>query len=511
MQNLLGGVSRGQDSRGRGLIVVSNRGPIEHYVDTTGQIRHRSAGGGVAVALSNALRDKAAIWLASSGGAADAEVASRSFYIPLGDRAQLRLLSINEAMYNAFYGTFANPVLWFIQHGLASSLDATSSDTLSAWRDGYVPVNRIFAEAAVRELDKRGSNQVMLHDYHFYLCARMIRRLRPNVALQHFTHIPWPRPDAWRVLPDAIVAQICRGLLGNDSVVFQTAVDAENFLDSCRVYLHDEAAVCSRQGEVGHEGRITRVWSNPISVDVDELERLSVDPDVLRCKDIVRRSPDEKLIVRVDRLDPSKNALRGFEAFELMLERDASMRGKVRFVAYLVPTRDSMKVYREYAGQVAQTVERINQRFGNRDWQPVQVIAGHDRPRAIAGLQQYDVLMVNSLADGMNLVAKEGIVVNRRDGALVLSRDAGACHELAEGALTVDPSDVSATAQALLTGLHMPALERRRRSLRLKHAVDEHQVSDWFSALQKDIDATGYIHRVFPYPSLMPSLQAVSA
>jgi trehalose 6-phosphate synthase len=472
------------------LVLVSNRGPIEHFIDDFGRLRRRPAGGGVAVALSSVLKTEPVTWIAAACGFADRVASITKDYIPLGDDSDLRLLNLPDAVYDAHYQTFCNPLLWFVQHSLADQLSRrdVEAEALAAWRDGYVQANRIFAAAVIDALRGDGSGErVMLHDYHLYLASRLIRLARPNVAMQQFVHIPWPGAEVWQALPAALVREICRGLLGNDSVVFQTDGDVENFLNTCRVYLGDEVDIRGCRREVRHDGRITEVWSNPISVDLQALESLSESAEVASYKAELSPARKEQLIVRVDRLDPSKNVHRGFEAYELLLRRNKGLRGRVRFAAFLVPSRAGIPEYDDYAERTLALVERINAEFGTPDWQPISLYYEQNRARALAGLALYDVLLVNSVADGMNLVAKEGAALNERDGVLVLSREAGCFEQLSRGCLPIDPPDVPGTADALERALTLGAQERRQLADFNRFAVSCFELEDWLRAQLKDL------------------------
>jgi len=478
-----------EDRASKRLILVSNRGPVEHYLDHLGQITRRPAAGGVAVALASVARMQPVTWLAGACSVPDRVAASSGQRLPLGNDSEVKLVDLPDETHEAFYHRFCNPLLWFVQHSLANELDGSTvqNDATESWRTGYFPVNRLFAESAVEEIDRIGGRgRVMLHDYHLYLAPRLIRRLRPHAVLQQFVHVPWPRPRAWLALLDALVRQICDGLLANDSVSFQTEDCAENFVGTCRAYLGEGVSVGSR-GDVAYLERSTSVWSNPISVDSTELQEIMASQQVRRYKQALDSST-ARTIVRVDRLDPSKNIVRGFEAYELLLDRRPDLLGSVRFLAFLVPSRNGIAEYDSYEREAFELVERINSRYGRSDWQPITVFHEHNREQALAALGSYDVLLVNSVADGMNLVSKEGPMVNENDGVLVLSCNAGSFQQLREAVLVVDPLDIPGTAGALEAGLSMRSEERRRRSCMLRSAISSHQLADWLRALLKDLN-----------------------
>ncbi len=477
------------DRSRRRLLIVSNRGPVEHYVDGAGRLSKRLAGGGVSTALTCVASRMPTTWIASAISTADRAAAADHSCLALGGGKRLRLVSHDPDAYELFYATFCNPILWFLQHSLWGRLQRPelARQVAQAWERGYLPVNEAFAAAVDDELRLgAGPARVMLHDYHLYVAPLFIRDRHPGAALQHFIHIPWPRPHAWTVLPRQIVESICEGLLANDSVVFQTESSAHNFLLTCAAFLED-AGICYASRTVARNGRRTLVRANPISVDVSDLRACVSSPEGIAYRDALARQVGERTIVRVDRLDPSKNIAGGFRAFERLLQRHPEWIGRVKFLAFLIPSRTSIPEYRSCAGEVFDVIRAVNERYGQPHWTPVAVFHEHNRPQALAALTLYDVLLVNPLADGMNLVSKEGPVLNRRDGVLVLSTAAGSYVELREGALPVWPEDIERTAEALHAALCLPPAERRTRADRLRRAVLEHDLDHWLGLLLDDL------------------------
>ena len=473
------------------LLIVSNRGPIEYYHDETGRLRRRRASGGVASALTSIANSAPISWIATAATAADREVAMNGGILDVGEGTRLRLVAAPKEAYDLFYGTFCNPILWFLQHSLWERLDRrdTRSEAIHAWEHGYLPVNQAVAETVASEFrSTRNCGTVMLHDYHLYAAPMFIRNLCPCASLQHFIHIPWPSLEAWQELPRQIVDSICEGLLSNDSVVFQTERWAQDFLLMCWAFF-PSARVDFSEGIVTYRGRRTRVSANPISVDVFDLRSQLSSPEARPYYSRLASETAEKTIVRVDRLDPSKNVDAGFRAFGLMLEQHPEWSGRVRMLSFLVPSRTSIPEYRSYAEDVFALADEINDRYGGGDWTPIKVFYEHDRLQALVALSLYDVLMVNPLVDGMNLVSKEGPVLNRRDGALVLSEAAGSFEELREGALSVRPEDIEGTAEALFTALTLGEEERRERSALMRRAVLRHDIGRWLQVQLHDLAA----------------------
>jgi trehalose 6-phosphate synthase len=472
---------------GRRLVIASNRGPLEY--EEMGDRRkptYRIGCGGLVTALSAGARLADVTWVAAALTEADRHVAARGGPAPEDSRAvgcQVRFVAPDRRAYHLHYNVFSNPILWFLHHSMLEGLRRRDlwGQMERSWEKGYVPVNRAFADAVVEELRRPGSaGVVLLQDYHLHLAGRYVRDRAPGAVLQHFVHVPWPEPDAWLDIPWYITQAICDGLLANDVVRFQTQKSAHNFLLTCLDYVRG-AFIDFEKAVVSYEGRRIRVRSGAISVDPRYLQRKAASPEAQRYLKKLGPLAGERTIVRVDRVDPSKNVLGGFQAFDLLLRQHPELRGRVKFLAFLVPSRTGIPEYRRYADRVFRLVDHINARYGDESWRPIEVFYENNFEQALAGMTLYDVLLVNSLADGMNLVAKEGPAVNQRDGVLVLSTRAGAFQELGEGALAVNPQDVNGTAEALWQALVMPTSERRRRASLLRAAITERPLLTWMS------------------------------
>ena len=480
----------------RGLILASNRGPIEYHVNAEGKLQWRRGSGGVVTALSAISQYVDLTWVASAMGEADRRAADRAqgecFEAPLqGHNLHLRFVVSPGNTYHKFYSVFCNPLLWFLQHYMWNSAHTPNVDARAydAWENGYVAVNKSFAHAVIDEALKYDLPPlVMLHDYHLYLAAGYIRERIPDIFLQHFTHIPWPGPYYWQLLPCSIRKAICQGLCANDIVGLQTVRDVQNFLHTCEVFV-EGAEVDYKNRTISVEGHMTKVNPYPISVDVTHLRKSVNTPWVKEYEEKLRALCGAKTIVRVDRMEPSKNIVRGFRAFEMMLDRHPELAENVNVLAFLVPSRTHIRQYQRYAQEVNDTIEAINSKYGNKEWQPITVFYENNYAQAIAGLRLYDVLLVNPVIDGMNLVAKEGPTVNARDGVLVLTETAGAHEQLGEHALSIGPTDLEATTQALYRALTMPAEERRQRAAALRKSIEEEDVTVWLQRQLEDITA----------------------
>ena len=448
--------------RRRPLIVVSNRGPVSYDRDEHGARIERRGGGGLVTALRGLREQHDVTWIASASTDEDRVVATEG-------GTDVVLVAHDPRAYDAYYNVIANPLLWFVQHSLWGLAEAPVIDrsTHAAWHDGYAAVNAAFAAAVVAQLDNRPDAIVFFHDYHLYLAPRLVRNAHPQALLAQFVHIPWPADLS--ALPHALRDPILDGLLANDVVGFHTERWARNFSATC--------------GDVGE----TNVTHHAISVDPQEFDELAASDAVHEQEALIERA--EKLIVRVDRTDPSKNIVRGFRAFELFLAEHPEWHKRVTMLALLDPSRQAVPEYVAYLEQIERAVTDVNARFGADGWQPVDLQVADNFPQSVAAYKQYDVLLVNAVYDGLNLVAKEGPLVNTRDGVLVLSENAGAHEELEPWALTVNPFDIAGQADALHEALTMPADERRRRAAGLREQVRTHDIAAWTEAQLADFDA----------------------
>ena len=478
----------------RNLILVSNRGPATFSLDAAGTRVAARGAGGLVSALSGLIARHDVTWIASAMSDEDREVAAEHGNGAWEDRAadgsdyRLRLVSHDPQAYDRYYNVVANPVLWFVQHYLWDLVNAQVVDQglHEAWSEGYATVNANFADAILHELDRAPEAPVFFHDYHLYLAPALVREAAPDASLAHFVHIPWAQPDYWRVLPEPIRRAVHEGLLANDIVGFHTSRWRRNFLRSCEDIT--DAEVDFETGDVRHNGRTICTRVRPISVDVGEFDDLARSDAVRAEEENIRSARREFLIVRVDRTDPSKNVVRGFRAYELFLEAHPELHGRVSMLALLDPSRQDIPEYAEYLAAIQRAARTVNDRFGHADWVPLDMSIEDNLPRAVAAYKQYDVLLVNAIFDGMNLVAKEAPLVNERDGVLVLSENTGVHEELGEWALTVNPFDVTAQAEALHEALAMAGDERGQRQESIRTHVRAHDIDGWIEAQLHDLD-----------------------
>jgi trehalose 6-phosphate synthase len=470
----------------RVLIIAANRGPVTFEMAEDGRLQFQRGEGGLVTALLGLGQHADATWIACAQTEADATWREGSVVLSdYGSAIRVQFLSPEASAYEGYYNVIANPLLWFLQHSMWDVPRAPVIDraTWQAWEDGYVAVNRLFAEAIVEQVRATPRpTLVMLQDYHLYLVARFLRqgmRPRERPTVLHFVHIPWPGPEYWRILPPVMRQAILDGLCAVDVLGFQTGEDGLNFIRTCESYLPG-AHVNFRRGRVWYRNHATHVRDFPISIDVETLRQLAASQEVAEYRSEIQDAVgDQQLIVRIDRTEPSKNIVRGFQAFEEMLELYPEHHGQVQLLALLVPSRMDVDEYRDYLDELMAAAGRINARYGTSEWEPVRLLVGESYPRAVAILQLYNVLLVNPIADGMNLVAKEGPIVNQRDGVLILSEGAGAHQQLEPGAIVISPCDVYATAQALHQALVMSPEERLERAARLCWLIQREDITAW--------------------------------
>jgi trehalose 6-phosphate synthase len=462
----------------RRLIVVSNRAPNSYAREHGRRVARRGAGG-LVTALGPLVSHHDVTWIASAISDEDRAVAAEGAVEETardGSRYRLHLIAHPPEAYDLYYSVIANPVLWFVQHGLWERKHDPGQSLDRAWREGYVPVNEAFAAAVVEELEREPA-AVLFHDYHLYLAPGLVRSRRPEAPLTHFTHIPWVGPGEWSVLPEPIVRSIHEGLLAADVVSFHTQRWRAAFLETAR--------------SLGLEPEEARVTAHPISIDPDEFAAIARSEPVLERERELQAWRPERLILRVDRTDPSKNVPRGLEAFQLLLERRPDLRGKVGMLALLDPSRQEIPEYLEERERIEAGAAAVEARFPGA----LTLAIADDFPASVAAYKQFDVLLVNAVMDGLNLVAKEAAVVNDRAGVVALSENAGAFEELGDWVVPVDPLDVEATADALERALDLGERERRAWQQAIREHVHAHDLERWIEAQLADLDRASSIRR----------------
>jgi len=452
------------------LVVVSNRGPVTFRREVDGSVAAVRGAGGLVAALAPLADHRPVAWVASAMSDADREVAAGGpgdLRSESGAPLRLHLVAHEPEAYRLFYTVVANPVLWFVQHGLWDLKHDPTADLAHPWAEGYVAVNRGLAAAAVAELDRLPGAPLLMQDYHLYVAPALVRAVRPHARIATFIHIPWVGPDAWSVLPSDISAAVHEGVLACDSIGFHTERWRSEFVESCEALLGR-----------GAEAEL-RSHANPLSIDAESFSRLAGTAGVRERAAALAAERPEILVLRVDRTDPSKNAVRGFDSFGLLLERDPSLHGRIGLVALLDPSRQEIPEYVAYRAATEAAAAAVNRRFATPRWEPIRLDVRDDFLASVAAYTNYDVLLVNPVMDGLNLVAKEAPLVNDRSGTLVLSRQAGAFDEIGSFAVGVDPLDVPDQADALARAITFPPDERRRSLDGIREIVRSRTLDDW--------------------------------
>ncbi|MFB6551482.1 trehalose-6-phosphate synthase [Streptomyces sp. NPDC056405] len=449
------------------VLVASNRGPVSYEVREDGSLHAKRGGGGLVSGLSAIGPDAGALWVCSALGDGDREAVRRG-----AGEDGVRMLDVPADVHADAYNGIANSVLWFVHHMLYQTpLEPVFDAEFRRQWASYEAYNRAFAEALAEEAAEGAV--AIVQDYHLTLVPGMLRELRPDLRIGHFSHTPWAPVDYFRLLPDDIAEQVLRGMLGADRLGFLTRRWADAFTACC------DAVV----GGVGG----TEIGVHGLGADAEFLRQRSHEADVdermaaLRAE--IGAAPDgsaRRTIVRVDRTELSKNIVRGLLAYRELLAGRPEWRERVVHVAFAYPSRQDLAVYRDYTAEVRRVADSINDEFGTAGWTPVVLHVKDDFARSLAAYRLADVALVNPVRDGMNLVAKEVPVVSDEGCVLVLSREAGAYEELGEDAVVVNPYDVSGTAEALHEALSVGAGERAERAKRLAAAGTALPPARWF-------------------------------
>jgi trehalose 6-phosphate synthase len=455
------------------VIVATQRGPVSFRAEPGGGFSSLRGAGGVVSALLPLLTGNAdARWVAAAASDDDRAAARAGAAVVEG--LELSLLDVDERVQRVHLDVFCNATLWFLHHGLFDLVRRPRFDGRfrDAW-NAYTAVNGLFADSIAADASKR--EVVIVNDYHLALVPALLRERRPDLRVLHFTHTPFCGPDGIRALPDDVAAAICGSLAGGPAG-FHTARWAGAFAASATAALGSAPASAPFFAALGP--------------DAQALTADRARPDVAAARDALSAIVDDRIVImRSDRIEPSKNLVRGFLAFDLLLESRRDLRGRVVFVAMVYASRQGLSEYLAYGNEVAQVVDRVNERWATAGWQPIVLDARDDYPRTVAGLERYDVLLVNPLKDGMNLVAKEGPLLNQRDGVVCLSREAGAFDELAPAVEMVHPFDLEQTAAALRAAIDLDPEARATRAARLRALAGSRSPKVWLDDLVSRLPA----------------------
>ena len=464
------------------VIVLANRAPFKHEW-VAGRVSAARSASGLVTALEPLLETYSGTWVAHAAGSADRQVVDRHGGIgvpPANPQYRIRYVALPEDEYRGYYFGFANEGLWPLCHTVKVTPVFRRRDY-----EMYRAANTRFASVVADEA-AGGSPLVLVQDYHFALAPSMLRHLLPQSRIVAFWHIPWPRVRTFRNCPWA--ADLLEGLLGSDIVGLQTEDDCRNFLGCVEALL--PADVDTSEGTIEFHGRSIAVRAYPVGVDCAH-EAMHAAPPAPACRARVCRElglpADVLLGVGVDRMDYTKGINEKFLAIERLLEDEPDLAGRFAFVQIAEPSRDSLAAYQAARRQVTETRDRINARFAASGCAPIRLLEQHHEPDDVYRYYRAaDFCYVNSLHDGMNLVAKEFVSArNDERGALVLSENAGAARQL-RAALLVNPLRIEQSAAALAQALRMPAIEQAKRMRVLRDNVASFDASWWAMQMVSD-------------------------
>ena len=485
------------------LIIVSNRGPNDFGWEKERWVV-RAATGGLVSMIDPLARQPDVSWFCCVSESPSAAEARTDLFTTAADQTDpehhIVPVPVPAKIYQAYYGAISNEVLWMLQHHLVgrfgySSLDA---ERHRAWEEGYLEANRRIA----RVIQNAGikPRAFLIQDYHLYPLPALLRETYPDTPSLHFTHIPFPDSATLKLIPQSWRNTILHGMLGADVIGMQTLWDARPFLGCCEELLGAEVDYKNRT-VLSRDGRVVKVRAFAASIDPAAVEQSMRSEEVDTARERLARwtgwkadgpsDVSKQTIIRVDRLDPSKNQVIGFQAFGRLLEIRPDLRKRLHFLAFLIPSRTDLHVYRDYRDAVYAAIAEVNKKFAKDcDEDPIQVFYTNNREQAFAAMEQCDVLLVNSREDGMNLVVKEWSIVSRRPGVAVISETAGVAATMQNDALLVSPLDVEGTARAIEFALEMPLAKRSERLIQLRDGVHSWSAANWLSAQLAELNIT---------------------
>jgi trehalose 6-phosphate synthase len=454
------------------LVVCSNRGPYS-YARTNGRMESKRGGGGLIAAIAPVLEAAGGTWIAAALSETDREMARQ--HLDGRDELHFRsmLLDLPPEVHAAHYEIVSNEYLWFLFHYLFEETGEPAFDSTfeRAW-EAYVEVNRRFADAVART----AAEAVLVDDYHLLLVGRMLKEDGDNRPRSYFHHTPWCEAHYFSHFPERLTSEILTSMLAYDAVGFHARRWADAFLQCCDLLVPGAQVSGDR---VEFTGGSVNVFVAPVPLDMNRLEADLASPRTQKWLEVHERmSKDRQLIVRVDRTDISKNPLRGFLAFEQLLDRKPQLGSQVHFLAQMYPSRQSVAVYQRYFAECATVVERIAGKYPDA----IELHNEDDFYKSLAALELYDVLLVNPVIDGLNLVAKEGAVANKRAGSIVLSRNAGVYEQMGPATIGIDPFDIDDTANAIERALVMPEAERVSIAPMLRDLATRGSPREWVGA-----------------------------
>lgn len=447
----------------RPVVIVSNRGPVAFRRDADGALVGRRGAGGLVSGLAPLVAGTDAIWVAAALGEADREAATEG--VVESDGLRVRTVALDPADLDRAYDVVSNETLWFAHHGMLDGYRSPTFDAawFTAW-DAYRRVNLAFADA-VADVAPEGA-AVLVQDYHLTLVAAALAERRPDLACVHFSHTPFARPAELALLPRAVRAELLGGLAAHRACGF-----------------HSERWAGAARGAARAVGEDLTTFVAPLGPDADDLAATAgSEACAAALADLDATVGDRRFLVRVDRIELSKNILRGFLAYDSLLDRHPEWRERVVFGAFVYPSRQNVAAYRAYREDTEATIAAVNDRWRTDGWEPILYEPDDDYPRSVAALRRADAVLVNPIRDGLNLVAKEAALLSERDAVVLLSQGAGAWDELEGAVLEADAWDVVAAGEALHRALAMAADERSALAVDLRRRVAERTPATWLAA-----------------------------
>jgi trehalose 6-phosphate synthase/phosphatase len=467
------------------VIIISNRLPVSVKKEN-GELSFYPSLGGLATGLASYVKDRRNTWIGWPGIASDelTDDDKQAIVAELG-KDNYSPVFLSQKQIDNFYNGFSNSVLWPAFHTMARGGKVTSDR--SRWWRAYRRVNQEFAQAALNLSESGG--QIWVHDYQLMLVPQLLREERQDISSGFFLHIPFPAVKSFEHLSES--KRLLRGMLGADVLGFHTFDYVNNFLDAC-----ESAGLGEIAGDqIYFEGRLVRVGDFPMGIDYEKYASANKSSEVRQAvRQYRERYKRKRLIVSVDRLDPSKGLVERLSAYKDFLKRYPRARGRVVLSMVAAPSRTDIKAYQNLSRQLAALAQDINRTYGTPRWQPVDYINTALPFKDVAALFQLaDVAFITPLRDGMNLVAKEFVASASKNGVLILSETAGASHELPD-AILVNPRQPETLVDALHQALTMRRRELQRRLRRMQKRLSTYTVQDWardfITTLQQPVPGT---------------------
>ncbi|MFH1428962.1 MAG: trehalose-6-phosphate synthase [Candidatus Margulisiibacteriota bacterium] len=460
------------------LVVVSNREPYEHK-RVGNKVTCSAPKGGLVTALEPVLAHCRGTWIAWGSGNADREYVDKDSCLmvpPEKPAYKLHRIWLTEKEVDNYYFGLSNKVFWPLFHMMIGNVNYRER----FWRD-YQAVNSKFARAVLEECaGKEAQSIVWLHDFHLALAAGEIKKKAPSLVTTFFWHIPWPVWAIYSIFPKQ--KELIEGLLGNDILAFHTKECVKNFLDCVKYSL--KVSVNYHDQTIIYNGHTTRARIFPISIDYEYVRGIALRTDEKAVIKKMKLDPvinDKVIGVGVDRLDYSKGIYEKFLAIDRFLDKYPQYKNRFVFIQKSSLSRTKLKAYRDYKHDLSNLICNINEKHRNNGWKPIiHITAPFNAEKIIALYKAADFCLVNSLMDGMNLVAKEFIAAQtNRKGALICSKYAGAVNELGSHLIRTDPRDIDDLADKIYQAVNMPQTQKQSKMKKMQDYVKKYDIFEW--------------------------------